>query len=176
MPEAPGNILPEWSSDCLHFSSDGELTTHKVPPHSIFGILLRLSCYLTPWASHWAHPALWVVSLAHEKLFCNWNTTTAAPTTTITPTLLAKLFLISSTTANCPPPSLLPTQSCQQLHIKQHKDISIWMSHKHLRFGISKAVSLIPWKPPLYLVCLNIPHPTPKLGHHFILPFTLCIV
>ena len=85
MPEAPGNILPEWSSDCLHFSSDGELTTHKVPPHSIFGILLRLSCYLTPWASHWAHPALWVVSLAHEKLFCNWNTTTAAPTTTITP-------------------------------------------------------------------------------------------
>lgn len=37
--------------------------------------------------------------------------------------------------------------------------------------------SLIPWKPPLYPVCLIIAHPTPKFGHHLsFLSFVPCLI
>ena len=49
-------------SACIPPVTRSLLPTKFPPPHSLFGILLRLSCYLTPWAFHWACRALWVIS------------------------------------------------------------------------------------------------------------------
>ena len=49
-------------SACIPPVTQSSLPTKYPPPHSLIGILLRLSFYLTPWAFHWACRALWVIS------------------------------------------------------------------------------------------------------------------